>query len=57
LAQSALFWTENRLEEAREAWTKGNAMAQQRPSAGVYEYDRYRYALLRQVLDEAPVAG
>jgi hypothetical protein len=57
LAQSALFWTENRPGEAREAWTKGSAMAEQRPSAGVYEYDRYRYSLLRQVLDEAPAVG
>jgi hypothetical protein len=56
LAQSSLFWIENRLEKAREAWNKGNAMAQQRPVTGVYEYDRYRYSLLRQLLDEAQVA-
>jgi hypothetical protein len=28
LAQSALFWIEGRIEEAREAWKKGNLLAQ-----------------------------
>ena len=56
LAQSALHWIEGHREEAHEAWSKGNTMAQQRPAAGVYEFDRYRYTLLRQALDAAPAA-
>jgi hypothetical protein len=57
LAQSALLWTENRLEEARDAWSKGNVLAQQLPAAGAYEFDRYRSTLLHQVLDAAPSAA
>jgi hypothetical protein len=54
LALSALLWIEGRIEDAREAWTKGNALAQQLPAIGACEFDRYRYLLLRQVLDESP---
>jgi len=54
LAQSALFWTENRLEEARGAWNKANALAQKLPAAGAYEFDRYRSTLLHQAIDAAP---
>ena len=57
LAQSALRWIESRPLEAYEAWNKGNALAQQLPAAGIYEFDRYRCSLLRQVLDQAPVAN
>jgi hypothetical protein len=56
LAKSALLWIENRLEEAREAWNKGNALAQKLPAAGDYEFDRYRSALLSKALEEAPSA-
>jgi hypothetical protein len=51
LARSALFWIENKPEEAREAWSAGNAIAQERPAAGAYEFDRERFARLREVLD------
>jgi len=54
LALSALLWIEGRIEDAREAWAKGNALAQQLPAIGSCEFDRYRYSLLRQVLDELP---
>ena len=54
LAQSALLWTENRLDEARGAWNKANALAQRLPAAGAYEFDRYRSTLLHQALDAAP---
>jgi hypothetical protein len=57
LAQSSLLWIENHPKEAREVWNKGNILAQQLPSAGAYEFDRYRYSLLRQVLDETPAAS
>jgi hypothetical protein len=57
LAQSALRWIESRPLEAYEAWNKGNTLAQQLPAAGIYEFDRYCYSLLRQVLDEAPAAN
>jgi len=42
LARSALLWIENRLDEADRAWEKASAIAEKLPSAGVYEYDRYR---------------
>lgn len=57
LAQSAMYWTENRLEDARGAWNKANALAQQLPAAGAYEFDRYRSTLLHQVLETAPAAA
>jgi len=57
LAQSSLLWIENHPKEAREVWNKGNTLAQQLPSAGAYEFDKYRYSLLRQVLDETPAAS
>lgn len=53
LAQSALFWIEGRIEEAREAWSKGNLLAQKLPAAGDYEFDRYRCSLLRDCIESA----
>jgi len=57
LAQCALFWIENRGEEAREAWNKGSVLAQKLPAAGAYEFDRYRCSLLRKALDGAPASA
>jgi hypothetical protein len=57
LARSALLWSENHLEEAEEAWQKGYALAQQLPKAGIHEFDRDRYALLRKALDESSSAN
>ncbi len=54
LARSALLWIEGHLDEAREAWDKGNALAQELPVAGCYEFDRYRYELLRRAMNSAP---
>jgi hypothetical protein len=51
LAQSALFWIEDRKEEARVAWNKGNVLAQQLPAAGDYEFDRYRCTLLHDCIE------
>jgi len=57
LTQSALFWIEGRLDEARQAWNKGNVLARRLPAAGIYQFDLLRYSLVRQALDEAQAAG
>ena len=53
IASSALQWIEGNLKQAHEAWEKSNALAQQLPKAGAYEFDRYCCSLLRKSLDEA----
>jgi hypothetical protein len=53
-ALSALLWIENRVEEARTAWEQGNELAQKLPDAGAYEFDRFCFAQLRQVLEASP---
>jgi tetratricopeptide (TPR) repeat protein len=55
-AYSALRWVEGELKEANEAWEKSNALAQQLPTAGEYEFDRHCCSKLRQALDEASTA-
>jgi len=52
-ANSALHWMEGSLKEANEAWEKADALAQQLPKSGAYEFDRYCCSLLRKALDEA----
>ena len=54
-AQGALLWIEGDLTRAFEAWTTANALAQQLPSAGAYEFDRTCCALLRQAMDGKPL--
>lgn len=54
LASAALHWIEGNLEEARSAWNKANAFAGLLPSAGAYEFDRYRCDLLKKAIYEAP---
>jgi len=56
-ARSAYLWSERRLGEAREAWEKGNALAQQLPHTGAYESDRDHFALLHKELELAGQAG
>jgi hypothetical protein len=51
LALSALNWIEGRKEEAWAAWEKGNLLAQKLPAAGSYEFDRYRYSLLHDCIE------
>ncbi len=51
LAKSALLWAENRPDEAHDAWAKANDLAQKLPSAGTYQFDRYRCSELKRVLD------
>jgi hypothetical protein len=53
LAHSALHWIEGDLYTANDSWHKGAAIAKQLPQARAYEFDRYRYVLLRQALDES----
>jgi hypothetical protein len=56
-AASALHWIEGDLKEANEEWEKSNALAEQLPKAGAYEFDRYCCGKLRQALDEVPAAA
>jgi len=56
LSRSALHWIENHLAEASDAWTTGNALAEQLPDAGLYNFDRDRYQLMREVIDNTPTA-
>jgi hypothetical protein len=56
-AESALHWIEGDLEKANQAWEKSNALAQQLPKAGAYEFGRHCCSLLRSVLDEAAAAA
>ncbi|MGD0737012.1 MAG: M50 family metallopeptidase [Terracidiphilus sp.] len=57
LARSALLWIENHNEEAREAWNKTNALAQKLPTAGTYQFDRYRVGLLEAALNTSPATS
>ncbi len=52
MAASALHWIEGNLKDANEAWEKANALAQQLPQVGAYEFDRYCCSLLHKALDE-----
>jgi hypothetical protein len=56
LSHSALHWIEGNRQVANESWQKGNDLAQKLPKAGAYEFDRHCFALLRQAMDEVPVA-
>ena len=53
LARSALLWVEGNLTEAREAWEKGNVLAQKLPAAGDYDFDRDRSAVLGRAINGA----
>ena len=50
LAFAALLWSEGRLDEARDAWQKGNAWAQQLPASGAGDAERDAAALLLAAL-------
>jgi hypothetical protein len=56
LAKSALSWIENHPQEARDAWASGNALAEKLPEFGTYQFDRFRYAELKRLLD-APLSA
>jgi hypothetical protein len=48
---------ENRPEEAQQAWTAGEALARELPSAGDYDFDRSRYAMVGRALNQSLVTG
>jgi hypothetical protein len=50
-AKAALYWLRAEREEAREAWQRGNALAQKLPSAGTYDFTRSCFANLGAELD------
>jgi hypothetical protein len=56
MAASALHWIEGNPKDAIESWEKANALAQQLPKAGAYDFDRDCCSMLRQTLDEIPLA-
>lgn len=57
IAKSAFLWSEQRLEEATEAWEKGNALVQQLPLSGAYETDRDQFKLLQRELELSAVTN
>ena len=52
LAKSAFHWAENNISAAREAWKIGYAYLEKLPDAGTYNYDRDRYARVKEILDD-----
>jgi hypothetical protein len=49
-AKAALLWLKGEQNEAFDAWERGNALAQQLPSAGTYDFTRACFAKLRKTL-------
>lgn len=54
LSLAALLWTEGRLDEARDAWQKGHAWAQQLPASGSGDAERDAADLLFAALNTHP---
>ncbi len=50
-AKAALLWLKGELEGARAAWDTGNALAEELPSTGMYDFTRACFARLRKALD------
>ncbi len=55
LAKAALLWIEGDQADAEDAWQEANLDAQRLPQFGAYEFDRFRCASLREMLNETPV--
>ena len=55
LAHAALLWIENDLKSASESLQKACTLAQELPTVGAYEFERYRSKLLRDVLSAIAV--
>ena len=55
LARAALLWIEGDQADAEDAWQEANLDAQRLPQFGAYEFDRFRCASLREMLNETPV--
>jgi Peptidase family M50 len=49
-ARTALLWIEGHLDEAREALRKGEALTEQLPKFGAFDFDRYRFDLVREAI-------
>ena len=56
-AESALHWIEGNLDEARIALEKSNALVEQLPQAGAYDFSRDCCAMLRRELDHTSAAA
>jgi Zn-dependent protease len=53
---SALLWLEGRREEAEEAWRRADSWARQLPNSGFAAQERDAVHLLRDWIDESPIA-
>lgn len=53
-AKAALHWIEGNREQADGAWKESHQLAQQLPSSGIYDFDRYCCDLLRKAMDDTP---
>lgn len=54
-AYCSLLWIEQRRDEARSAWERGNALVQASPAVGAHEFDRDCFTWLRIELDAVSV--
>jgi hypothetical protein len=50
-AKAGLLWLKGELHEALDAWRLGNALAEELPATGMYDYTRSGFANLRKALD------
>jgi hypothetical protein len=51
-ARASFLWLSGELEDARQAWERGNEQAQKLPTCGIYNFSRWQLAELRKVLDQ-----
>jgi hypothetical protein len=54
LCNSALLWSENKPQQANEAWITGHSLAALRPPAGAYDFNRDCFSQLRAAIDASP---
>jgi hypothetical protein len=52
LALAGILWIQGQIDEARQAYDRGYALALELPSAGAYEYTRSSFDALRATLNE-----
>jgi hypothetical protein len=52
--RTAILWLEGNVAEARQAWEKGNVIADNMPAAGAYDIDRWCFVQLREAMN-API--
>jgi hypothetical protein len=55
-AECALHWIEGDLDQARTAWEKSQALVEELPHAGAYDFSRHCCAMLRRELDHTAAA-